>query len=142
MTGPGTTPRIYLPRGRWIDLHTGRETGGGRAFNRRTPLDELPLYVRRGAVIPFNLRTRDSWWGVEELEHPGRAGWLATNGAQLDLRRQPRDVQLFVPAAQRPRRVTLGGRSVPFRFDAAQLRGVVVRVHGPEVRGRIVLSRT
>jgi len=31
---------------------------------------------------------------------------------------------------------------VPFRFEAAQLRGVVVRVHGPEVRGRIVLSRT
>ena len=142
VTGAGTTPRIYLPRGRWIDLHTGRETGGGRAFNRETPLDELPLYARGGAVIPFNLRTRDSWWAVDELERRGRAGWLATNGSRLDLRRQPRDVQVFVPAPRRPRRVTLDGRAVRFRFESARLRGVVVRLHGPEIRGRIVLSGT
>ena len=142
VTGPGTTPRIYLPRGRWVDVHTGRETRGGRAFNRPTPLDELPLYVRRGAVIPFNLRTRDSWWGMNDLERRGRAGWLATNGAEIALRRQPRNVQIFVPAAQKPRRVTLGGRALPFEFEDSRLRGVVVRVHGPDVRGRIVLSRT
>jgi alpha-D-xyloside xylohydrolase len=140
VTGPGTTPRVYLPRGRWIDLHAGRTVRGGVAFTRTTPLLELPLYVRAGAVIPFNLRTRDSWWGVDELARADRAGWLAGNGATLDLRGQPGGVQIFVPAASRPARVLLGGRTVRWTWNAGPLPGVVVRVAGPRVRGKIKLS--
>ncbi|HZO97695.1 MAG TPA: TIM-barrel domain-containing protein [Gaiellaceae bacterium] len=139
VTGPGTTPSVYLPAGRWVDLHTGAVVKGPAAFTRATPLDELPLYARAGAVVPFNLRTADSWWGADELTHPGRAGYLVAGGARLDLRGQPRDVQLWVPAAGRPARVTLGGRDVPWRWNAGPLPGVVVRVHGPAVRGELVL---
>ena len=142
VAGAGTTPSVYLPAGRWVDLFTGAVVaGGGPSFIRATPLMSFPLYVRDGAVLPFNLRTaRDSWWGVDELEHPGRAGYLATSGATLDLRGQPRAVQLFVPAPRPPRRVTLGGRSVPWTWNAGPLPGVVVRLHGPTVRGRIALA--
>jgi alpha-D-xyloside xylohydrolase len=141
VTGAGTTPSVYLPAGRWIDLATGETVQGPTAFTRATPLDVLPLYARAGAVLPFDLRTADSWWGVDELSHPGRAGFLAADGATLGLRAQPHDVQLWVPAAQRPARVTLGGRNVPFTWHPAPLPGVVVRVHGPTVRGRVVLHR-
>jgi alpha-D-xyloside xylohydrolase len=141
VTGPGTTPSVYLPPGAWIDLHRGAREAGDRVLTRATPLAEFPLYLRDGAVIPFNLRTAvDPWWGVEEQTHPGRAGWLAAPGAKLDLRRQPRQVQIFVPVEQRPAGVTIGGRSVAFTWNDGPLRGAVVRVRGPLVRGVVGVS--
>jgi alpha-D-xyloside xylohydrolase len=141
VTGSGTSPSVYLPPGGWIDLYRGTREQGARVLTRETPLAQFPLYLRDGAVIPFNLRTAaDPWWGVEELTHAGRAGWLAAPGARLDLRGQPRDVQLFVPAEQRPARVTLAGKDVPFSWNEGPFPGVVVRVHGPLVRGTVSLS--
>ncbi len=142
VTGPGTTPSIYLPRGLWVDLHTGETVKGPVALTRPTPVNELPLYARAGAVIPFDLRTRDSWWGVDELSHAGRAGYLVSDGSGLDLHGQPRDVQLWVPAPARPARVTFAGRPVAWSWNPGPLPGVVIRVHGPTVRGEIVLSGT
>jgi alpha-glucosidase (family GH31 glycosyl hydrolase) len=140
VTGPGTSPGVYLPKGVWIDVHRGARERGGRSFVRPTRLDELPLYVRDGAVIPFNLRTeRAPWWGVDELSSRGRAGWLATPGATLALRAQPRDVQIFVPAPSRPAEVTIGGRTVPWTWSEGPLRGAVVRTRGPVVEGRVEL---
>ncbi|HET6831968.1 MAG TPA: TIM-barrel domain-containing protein [Solirubrobacterales bacterium] len=60
--------RLYLPRGRWIDLWRAasydEDTGGLRLRGARTaggrqsttipaPLDELPLIVRAGSVLPL-----------------------------------------------------------------------------------------
>jgi len=142
VTGPGTTPSVYLPSGLWVDLATGQTVKGPTTFTRATPLDVLPLYARAGSVVPFDLRTDDSWWGVDELTHPGRAGYLVSDGSGLDLRNQPRDVQLWVPAPARPARVTFGGRAVSFAWHPAPLPGVVLRVHGPTVRGEVVLHGT
>jgi alpha-D-xyloside xylohydrolase len=141
VAGPGTDPSVYLPKGSWIDLYTGKTVAGPRSYTRPTPLSQLPLYVRARTVMPFAFRTpAGSWWDVDELVHRGRAGWLATNGSRLDLRRQPRDVQLFVPAPRRPRTVALGGRRVRWEWSHGPLLGVVIRLHGPTIRGRIVLS--
>ena len=140
--GGGVTPSVYLPHGPWIDLYTGEVATSGQVFTRPTPLTQFPFYVREGAVLPFNLRTAGSWWGVDEQTHPGRAGWLATNFAGLDLHGQPHDVQIFVPAPDRPLHVLVGGRAVAWTWNAGPMPGVVVRLHGPTVRGRIVLSRT
>ena len=139
--GGGTTPSVYLPRGTWIDLYTGLLAPGPATFTRQTPLDQFPLYVRAGAVLPFDLRTATgSWWGLNELQHAGRAGYLATNRARLALLHQPRSVQIFVPAPAPPRLVTIAGRRVQWTWNAGPLPGVVVRLHGPTVSGRIVLS--
>jgi alpha-D-xyloside xylohydrolase len=141
VTGPGTTPFVYLPPGRWVDLYSGATVDGNRSFNRPTPLDQFPLYARAGSVIPFNLRTAyGSWWGVNELAHPGRAGFLVTNGARVDLTGQPRDVQLFVPAPRRPARVTLGGRPAAWTWNPGPLPGVVIRLHRPVIQGAVVVS--
>lgn len=142
VTGPGDTPSVYLPAGSWVDLYAGAMVrGGGPTFTRPTPDDQFPLYVRAGTVMPFNLRTAErSWWGVNQLSSPGRRGFLATNGALLDLHRLPQHVQIFVPTPARPARVTLEGRRVPFSWQAGPLPGVVVRVAGPTVQGRIVAA--
>jgi alpha-D-xyloside xylohydrolase len=132
---------VYLPAGKWFDLYTGGRVEGGRSFTRDTPLTQFPLYVRDGSVLPFNLRTATgSLWDVDEQVHTGRAGFLAANGAKVALTRQPRDVQLFVPAPRRPAKVTLGGRRVAWTWSDGPLPGAVIRLRGPAIRGRIVLS--
>ncbi len=142
VSGPGVTPEVYLPPGSWVDLYSGTLVrGGGPSFTRPTPDDQFPLYVRAGAVIPFNLRTPSgSWWGLDTLSSPGHAGLLATNGALLSPRGLPAHVQLFVPATTRPLRVTLAGKPVAWNWQAGPLPGIVIRLPGPLVRGRIVVS--
>jgi hypothetical protein len=76
---------------------------------------------------------------VDELPQRGRAGYLAGDGSELDLHGQPHDVQLWVPAFDRPVSVTLGGQPVAWSWNSSPLPGVVIRVHGPTVRGQIVL---
>jgi hypothetical protein len=76
---------------------------------------------------------------VDDLSRPGRAGFLATDGSTLGLAHQPRDVQVWIPASERPATVTVGGETVRWSWNPAPFPGVVVRLHGPTVGGRIVL---
>ena len=44
---------IYLPEGQWVDWFTGHCYEGGRIINNfEAPLWKLPVFVRRGAIIP------------------------------------------------------------------------------------------
>ena len=84
-TGSTVDFPVYLPRGRWTDVFDGRERAGGRTVVRRTPLAELPLYLRSGSAIRFNLRAANVWrrpWQVDELERTGRTGWLYAPGGR------------------------------------------------------------
>ncbi|MFD1957676.1 glycoside hydrolase family 31 protein [Paenibacillus thailandensis] len=42
---------VYLPEGVWIDYWTGEALEGGRHILAHAPLEKLPLYIRKGAVI-------------------------------------------------------------------------------------------
>ena len=42
---------VDLPRGDWIDLATGAEHAGGGEIDADAPLDRIPVWVRRGALI-------------------------------------------------------------------------------------------
>ena len=45
---------IYLPQGQWIDFFSGTCYEGGQVLNGfQTPLWKLPVFVRRGAIIPI-----------------------------------------------------------------------------------------
>ncbi len=46
--------RVYLPRGSWYDFWTGERLEGGIEITRRVDLATIPLYVRAGAIIPFD----------------------------------------------------------------------------------------
>jgi alpha-glucosidase len=51
---PGCTARqVYLPKGTWHHWHTGEKFSGGRFILASTPMDQIPLYARGGAVIPM-----------------------------------------------------------------------------------------
>ncbi len=50
----GATERdVYLPAGDWVDFWTGERTSGPTTLTRAAPLDVIPVYVRRGAVVPM-----------------------------------------------------------------------------------------
>ena len=44
---------VALPPGSWFDLNRGAWLDGGRTVHYAAALDELPLFVRDGAVVPY-----------------------------------------------------------------------------------------
>jgi alpha-glucosidase (family GH31 glycosyl hydrolase) len=49
---PSGDAAIYLPPGRWIDFFTGKRYEGGTTFTRHYAVDETPVFVPEGALIP------------------------------------------------------------------------------------------
>lgn len=51
----GATLRdVYLPKGDWYDWWTNKKESGGQTITRKVDLATMPVYVRAGAVIPFD----------------------------------------------------------------------------------------
>ncbi|MSO96443.1 MAG: hypothetical protein EXQ81_11755 [Thermoleophilia bacterium] len=166
VTRPGSVADVYLPKGRWVDLGTGVARQGPATLRRPTPLAELPLYLREGAAIPFNLREPAIWaddWGLNDQFRTGRGGWLVAPGGQavsgssveygsikgasigsttkLQLTRARRETQVVVLDRRLPARVTIDGKPIARSSSAAALRrakqGWLVR---PAPTGGIVLK--
>ena len=43
---------IYLPPGQWMDFFSGKRYAGGSTFTAHFAVDETPVFVREGALIP------------------------------------------------------------------------------------------
>jgi alpha-D-xyloside xylohydrolase len=146
VTVPGTAARIYLPSGRWVDLGRGTMHQGQRTISRRTPLLELPLYLRVGSAIPFDLRSPSIWrspWRLGELSRPGRGSWLLAPGRDVSARSTDygridatlrdgrlrvrlagarQESQVLVLLRSAPRSVAIDGRRLPPSASARDLR--------------------
>ena len=48
---------VYLPPGSWIDFFTGKRHEGGHSFSAHYDVDEMPVFVREGAIIPEQERS-------------------------------------------------------------------------------------
>jgi alpha-D-xyloside xylohydrolase len=141
--GRPTPVSVYLPAGRWVDLHSGRLVDGGQTITRETSLEEFPLYLRAGAAIGFSSRSLGGW-GTDELSKPGLSGWMyapaggdaqaissdqgrlsasATRGTvRLRLQDAPAKAQVLVLQQQAPGSVVVDGRPLPRAADTAALR--------------------
>ena len=53
-TKGATSREVYLPHGDWYDWGTNERTKGGVTVTRAVDLATLPLYVRAGAIVPFD----------------------------------------------------------------------------------------
>ena len=52
---PGARTRdVYLPPGQWYDWWTDANEIGGRTVTRPVNISKIPIYVRAGAIIPFD----------------------------------------------------------------------------------------
>jgi alpha-D-xyloside xylohydrolase len=54
VTEPGATTRhLYLPKGSWHNLSSGEPMEGGRFVEVPGPLDEIPVLVHAGSILPL-----------------------------------------------------------------------------------------
>ena len=61
LIAPITTPangdyselKIWLPKGYWYELHTGTLLKGDQIINRYFAIDEYPIYIKAGSVLPM-----------------------------------------------------------------------------------------
>ena len=49
-----TSREVYLPEGTWCDWWTSEAVEGGKTITRRADISTMPIYVRAGAIIPFD----------------------------------------------------------------------------------------
>ena len=125
---------LYLPAGRWIDwwrsvsldergaphLGTSQVLDGARAATLPAPLDELPMLVREGAVIP--------------LLHPS-VDTLADYGAGTAVRLRDRQDHLRLLAWPRGKRtVSLGPDPADTATSEETSSGWTLEIHGSRAR--------
>jgi len=53
-TKGATSREVYLPAGDWYDWWTNEKSAGGASVTRAVDLGTMPLYVRAGAIVPFD----------------------------------------------------------------------------------------
>jgi alpha-D-xyloside xylohydrolase len=130
--------RVNLPAGRWRYLFDDREMiEGPRTFTREYPLDEYPVFVRDGAVVPMQVSRSYTGFGDAEsagfltllvyphgssafsVRHPDGAGETVVRVASDDedvsitLSGVRRPHLLRVLLESRPERVVLDGNALP-----------------------------
>ncbi|MCU7552629.1 glycoside hydrolase family 31 protein [Chitinophagaceae bacterium LB-8] len=77
VTDKGTTTQsVYLPAGAvWYDFWTGERTDGGKAVDKATPIDIIPLYVKGGSIVPWGPKVQyaeeKKWNNLELRIYPG-----------------------------------------------------------------------
>ncbi|ONI74749.1 hypothetical protein ALI144C_38740 [Actinosynnema sp. ALI-1.44] len=136
--GQPTPVDVYLPAGRWIDLHTGTVHEGNQRTTRNSTLDDFPLYLRAGAAIGFNQRIDGVWsrpWQLNDLDRMDRSGWMYAPGTGLThatsptggtfiahsrgdtttvlLANAPGESQVMITVKAKPAVVMIDGRRVP-----------------------------
>jgi len=47
------TEDVWLPPGEWMEWPTGKHLNGGRTVTRSFSLDQIPVYVKAGAIVPM-----------------------------------------------------------------------------------------
>lgn len=48
-----STREIYFPAGGWYDFNTNRRYEGGKKYSVTMSMDELPMFVKEGAILPL-----------------------------------------------------------------------------------------
>ena len=51
---------IWLPEGEWIELFSGTILKGGKVVSRTFMLDEIPVYVKSGAIVPMQPKMKNT----------------------------------------------------------------------------------
>jgi len=68
VTDPGsTTRRLYLPKAKWYDFWSGDSQDGAKIFDAPSPIEQIPLFVRAGSIVPLG---PEKQWSTEKVEDP------------------------------------------------------------------------
>ena len=45
--------KVWLPEGEWLEYETGTMLSGNATYTRRFTIDEYPVYVKAGSILPY-----------------------------------------------------------------------------------------
>ena len=80
--GEKAVREIYLPKGNgWFDYYTNQYYHGGQTIVRETTIDEIPIYIREGSILPLT----EFAPSVEELQDAIEIRVYAGKDAEFDL---------------------------------------------------------
>ncbi len=142
VNGNSTTRDAWIPPGDWIDAWTGETISGPATVTNLVPLDEIPIYVRSGAILPLAPEmqfTGEKPWNPITLDLYPRAA--ETNSANLYeddtlttayQRGEFRNTAITASAdgAERTVHVTIGAAKGAFK-NALKQRAWLLRIHPP-----------
>ncbi|MGN0443922.1 MAG: TIM-barrel domain-containing protein [Acutalibacteraceae bacterium] len=61
--------KVWLPKGRFTDIFTGRIYQGGREYILSRDLSSIPVFAKEGAIIPLSQNAYDNnWKNPEDME--------------------------------------------------------------------------
>lgn len=73
-----SSQKVWLPEGDWYDLFTGTMLKGGQVLQRKYALDEIPVFVKAGSLLPMYSEEVNNLQGVIDTlvltVIPGTAG--------------------------------------------------------------------
>ncbi|MFW5780012.1 MAG: TIM-barrel domain-containing protein, partial [Bacillota bacterium] len=55
---------VWIPKGNWTDVFTGRKYTGGRVVSMMRGLSHIPLLAKEGAIIPLSDNKKDNNWSL------------------------------------------------------------------------------
>ena len=68
--GESVTRRTYLPQGaKWYDFWTNDMLEGGQWIDAAAPINQLPLFVRAGSIVPMG----------PDVQYDGEKSWQSLN---------------------------------------------------------------
>ncbi len=47
--------RTYLPKGRWTNVFNNRQYDGGKVVRINSEIDEMPVFIKEGGIVPLSL---------------------------------------------------------------------------------------
>lgn len=146
--------KITLPKGKWrYFFHDEEIVEGPKTFEREFPLNEFPVYLREGAIVPMDIRRNYTGIGDQNsdgfltlliypdtkneftVHHPDKSGSttvIADNrqdqlSVSLTGVHKPHILNINMSSA--PRKVSLDGKelsdSVDYRFDAVRKKLII-----------------
>jgi hypothetical protein len=145
LVAPVTTPgdvastTVWFPPGKWVDFFTGATFTGPSSAILAVPLDQMPVFVREGGIVPEQPSNGGtaSPHSLTALVYPGSAGSFdlyGDAGTGLGYTKGQRSETLIttssIAAATGPPsvRVTIGGARGSFRGEPASVATTVEMV--------------
>ena len=137
-----TTRSLYLPQGTWSNYWTGKVMSGGRQVTISAPLQQIPILVRAGSILPlispetetlaqdlagsqYRTLSNDLTWRVFPADRPVQDSFTLYDGtmakadesaSQIEVRVEhshaTRHYEVILPASRAPREVMLAGKSM------------------------------
>ena len=54
-----TQRKLYLPEGNWVNYRTNEKVTGGQEIVADAPIDQIPVFVKEGAIIPMRAYSKN-----------------------------------------------------------------------------------